>query len=249
MQLHLHSHLPEVTKLQPLQSRVVSISHEAFNLLQSCLLYDPEKRATTQALMGLSYFTKDQFPIRFTSELNFILEKEREENVLEKLFLKKHHPSHHQKPSAAVHHQGSSLNNSQNGSLSPNGGSHVGGAPKGMKLDNNRQGSFVGNSKTMIVPQKISIHNSVSLYSNGNNNATTQMGGTNMSTLNNNATTAAKLAQVKSKKLTINTTSNHTSTGPPPQQQQHLILPKINSFGLNSFPQSSSSHNNSLIKK
>ncbi|KAI9136473.1 kinase-like domain-containing protein [Paraphysoderma sedebokerense] len=79
--------IPEIGKLTSLESKLPKISSFAMNLLKSCLIYDPEQRASVTQLLAEPYFTHDNWSERFEVELSKLAQSERakENAVNEKL--------------------------------------------------------------------------------------------------------------------------------------------------------------------
>lgn len=61
--------IPEIGKVTPLEARINNISQLSMQWLKSCLVYDPDQRATTKSLMEHPYFHHDDFIPRFEIEL------------------------------------------------------------------------------------------------------------------------------------------------------------------------------------
>lgn len=65
--------IPEIGKVLPLEQKLSSISKVAQLFLRSCLVYDTEKRLSTQDLLRHPYFTEDGWSDNFIIELESLL--------------------------------------------------------------------------------------------------------------------------------------------------------------------------------
>lgn len=81
--------LPEVSKVVPLESRLPSLSPLAISWLKSCLVYEPDSRATTRDLMAHPYFQENQWADKFEVELKRTISLEREKEQVDRLRRKK----------------------------------------------------------------------------------------------------------------------------------------------------------------
>jgi cyclin-dependent kinase-like len=65
--------IPDIGKLTPLETKVAHISAIAMNFLKSCLIYNPDDRATAKQLLGDTYFTGDGWHAKYEAELAKLL--------------------------------------------------------------------------------------------------------------------------------------------------------------------------------
>lgn len=70
--------LPELGKLNSIESQLPYISFQALKMLQTTLIYDPALRATTTELLANSYFHHDSFATRFEGEIRRVCSLELE---------------------------------------------------------------------------------------------------------------------------------------------------------------------------
>ncbi|KAJ3358472.1 Cyclin-dependent kinase-like 3 [Allomyces javanicus] len=60
--------IPDIGKLTPLEAKVTHVSPAAMAFLRSCLIYNPDERATAKQLLADPYFTADGWHARFEAE-------------------------------------------------------------------------------------------------------------------------------------------------------------------------------------
>jgi len=75
--LYVGLKLPDASKPTKLENKLPNFSPNALALIQKCLIYDPDKRASCEELMKMPYFSENKWSEQFEAELVDILAHEK----------------------------------------------------------------------------------------------------------------------------------------------------------------------------